>query len=857
MNKRLLDNLQGREENYILPFLWLHGTDEQNIRNCMAKIHQSGIRAVCVEARPHPDYVGPQWWHDLDIVMDEARKRRMRVWVLDDAHFPTGFANGAGKNAPDSMKRWALIERRILTDGPICDAKFNVAGYLGHAFLDHTVSPEIKKEELVGVIAGRREEENGSVFYTELTDLTDQVTSDGWLYHNFDEGNYCLFIYTKRQGTAAAQNDYLCLIDREAVRLFIDRVYEPHYERYHDDFGKTFAGFFSDEPGFYNCADDPFAVRQIGENMPLPWTNELARAYFDETAGGGRKMLPALFHACGGEERNCRYHYMNRLTRLYEQNFSLQIGDWCEAHGVEYIGHVLENGMAHSCLGPGTGHYFRAMRGQHMSGIDIVYNDLLPEYDYDRGTFYHYELAALGASAAHQNNRMKGRALCEIFGAYGWSEGLTLMKWMADHMLVNGINWFTPHAFTDKAFPDPDCPPHFYAQGNNPQFRYMPILNHYMNRICHLFNGGKTDPQVAVLFPAEGGWMGKHEKFGRIGRLCLQHQIQYDVLCMDALRSARIAKGKIFIGSVGYRYLFVDDVEALSAADAQTLNRCYEQGAQVYCVDRRPISPEGIACSSAPVIDLENVLPLLDGCRLCIPDTAEKWLRCYGYYFPDLRVWMLANSSMNHRIHTAATIPDLRHAVVYNALSNTLEALAQEGERMELSLDYGETLLLLQGEGLEKWTRQKLHLAPNFRPVTEEFRISLADYRTPDQFVYLRTVRELTNVARMRKKFAGTICYETTFTGEADMLDLGRCYEAVAVYVNDRPAGVCIGYPYRYTLTGLTVKGENRLRIEAATTLSEPIVEPVSIERAVPPPGMFGPVRLFNRINDQQETVGV
>ena len=846
MNQRLQDNLNNQEDNYILPFLWLHGTDEKNLRNCMKQIDQSGIRAVCAEARPHPDYAGPQWWHDMDIIMDEARKRKMKVWVLDDAHFPTGYANGAGKTAPDSMKRWALTERRILTDGPISDAKYNVAGYLGHAFLDHAVSTEYQKEELVAVIAGRREEKDGKVYYTDFTDLTEEVTPEGWLYHDFEEGNYCLFIYTKRLGTAAAQNDYLCLIDRDAVRLFIDRVYEPHYERYRSDFGITFAGFFSDEPGFYNCADDPFAVKQIGEKMPLPWTEELATEYYRDTAEGSRIMLPALFHNCGGKEKTCRYHYMDCLTRKYEQNFSRQIGDWCEAHHVEYIGHVLENGMAHSCLGPGTGHYFRAMSGQHMSGIDTVYNDLLPDYDYDRGMFYHYELAALGASAAHQNSRTEGRALCEIFGAYGWSEGLTLMKWMADHMLVSGINWYTPHAFTDKAFPDPDCPPHFYAQGNNPQFAHMPILNKYMNRLCHLLNGGKTNPKVAVFFPAEGGWMGKTEKFGRIGRLCLQHQIQYDVLCMDAIRRGDISDGEIRIGSAGYRYLFVDGVESLPDDYLGTLETCFQQGVNVFFVDRRPVSPEGTVCECIPVIRYHEILPLIENCRICIPDSEEKWLRCYQYEFPDLKIWMLANSSMNHQIHTNALIPGMQNSVIYDALTNTLHKPELKGDRIQLDLDYGETTVFLQGEIPEALLDLYREQASDFRKLDAEIEISIADYRNPDQYVLLCKTEKLINVGRLKKEFSGIIRYETTFAGRVSALDLGRCYEAVSVFVNDLPAGTRIGYPYRYELTGLTRDGENRLRIEAATTLAGALTEPVSAERAVPPPGVFGPICVAN-----------
>ena len=61
----------------------------------IAKIAESHIGAVCVESRPHPDFVGPRWWHDMDIIMDECRRRGMKVWVLDDASFPTGYAAGS------------------------------------------------------------------------------------------------------------------------------------------------------------------------------------------------------------------------------------------------------------------------------------------------------------------------------------------------------------------------------------------------------------------------------------------------------------------------------------------------------------------------------------------------------------------------------------------------------------------------------------------------------------------------------------------------------------------------------------------------------------------------------------------
>ncbi|MDE6167390.1 MAG: hypothetical protein K2G28_02915 [Acetatifactor sp.] len=73
--------LKGQQGNYIFPFLWLHGEDEEILREYMEAIQNANIQAVCVESRPHPDFLGDGWWKDMDIILDEARRRRMKVWI--------------------------------------------------------------------------------------------------------------------------------------------------------------------------------------------------------------------------------------------------------------------------------------------------------------------------------------------------------------------------------------------------------------------------------------------------------------------------------------------------------------------------------------------------------------------------------------------------------------------------------------------------------------------------------------------------------------------------------------------------------------------------------------------------------
>lgn len=82
-----------------------------------------------------------------------------------------------------------------------------------------------------------------------------------------------------------------------------------------------------------------------------------------------------------------------------------------------------------------------------------------------------------------------------------------MMKAILDEMLVSGINYFVPHAFSPK-YPDQDCPPHFWARGNNKQYLLFEKLVSYMKRCCHLLSDGIHKAPVALLYNAEADWSG-------------------------------------------------------------------------------------------------------------------------------------------------------------------------------------------------------------------------------------------------------------------------------------------------------------------------------------------------------------
>ena len=860
MNNRISEIFEGHAKNYILPFFWLHGADEKVLRNCMEKIDSCGIKAVCLESRPHLDFVGAGWWRDLDIIIDEAKKRDMRLWLLDDSHFPTGYANGKAVNAPEHLKRWSLIEKKKLVEGPSVGCRFAAAVQMGYDYLDKgkDIHGESFREELVAVIIGRRVEKDGEIHYTKLEDVTDKVQDDGWLQMDFAEGSYCIFTYTKRLGAALNHNNYISMLEKDSVKILIDAVYEPHYNKYKEEFGKTIAGFFSDEPGFYNMPDDLYKPGEIGDDMPLPWTDDVKNQFkMITTKGADLSMLVGLYNLIEGKERQARYTYMDIITKKYQENFSEQLGDWCSSHKVEYIGHVLEDGLFQQSLGPGTGHYFRALHGQHMGGIDIVLNNLLPEQDYGDGFFTHYELPVIGASIAQQNELMKGRSICEIFGAFGWSESMFLMKWMADHMMVNGINWFVPHAFSDKEFPDNDNPPQFYAQGNNPLYSYMSVLFGYMNRVCHLFNNGRAVVDVAVFFPAEASWLGGSRSVGHIGRICMQNQIPYHILCMDNLREAEIKEGLICVGKSQYKRLYVDSIEFLPKEYLEVIDSLIKKGANIHFVNKVPDDIQGNKVSNEASISEETMMSQLNELRVCQPDRFAKWLRCYRYTQENMTIIMLANSSVSREIDDYFTIQSQGDIVGYDALNDEIFELIFTNEgKVHLHLDKGESCILFVGDELDIAKIKKMNKKRELDATTivwtdyaGEYKLSLAKYNRQECFKPFGVKTVLEDLAKWEVDFAGIIRYEMTFNGKKDALLLEQCYGPVKLIVNGHLCHTRISYPYFFDISEYTLEGANHIRLEVATTLGNLLKDSISLERAIEPLGIIGAVKLGERID--------
>lgn len=61
------------EKSYLCPLFWQHHEEATVLKEELCRMKENGIGGFIVEARPHPDYLGENWWKDLTILLDEAK----------------------------------------------------------------------------------------------------------------------------------------------------------------------------------------------------------------------------------------------------------------------------------------------------------------------------------------------------------------------------------------------------------------------------------------------------------------------------------------------------------------------------------------------------------------------------------------------------------------------------------------------------------------------------------------------------------------------------------------------------------------------------------------------------------------
>ena len=744
------------------------------------------------------------YYKTLDRAVRLVKETGLRFWLEDYAPFPTGSASGAYKEPENAaLNKIFLDERHVDLTGPIPGAVIRIDA-LTRAMFAKAVHRFSKIDPVgrqrIAVVACKLAENPESaaapLLEEESTVLLNDRITDGLLTWDVPEGCWRVFsVFTTYESSGRAH--YMNLLSRASVRLEIEKVHKPLYEHLKEELGKSWIGFFYDEPEIGNSGGekvfDFFMLpgrrsRDLTDIDTLPWSEEMPGEMAARDPDWLRK-LPCLFYDGLDSYRDLRLHYMDAVSALVRDNYNGQVYAFCREKGIRYFGHVLEDEGVHARLGCGAAHFFRQQYWQDESGIDVIAGQVLPGRDRAvswygvpnaDGEFYHYGLAKLASSEAHINPLKHGESLAECYAMYG-QQGLRDRKFLMDHLFVNGVNRLL-------------YMPEFFAGESDGCYQK---LTGYADTMCQLLRSSKSIIKTAVLYHAEAEWREgeRAQKFQRPAAELARNQISYDILPADVFSEPERYQADFTNGLTvnGNRY------EALIIPGCSVMPEAVKSfvDSGVVPVFFSGRAPEGY--EATPLCELAGAVGACLTPDISIEGAHREWLRISRLDHNGKRLYLLHNEALCDDMALTVTVAGAERLTVREPMEGLIWSLDQEkiedALRARLNLRrYEMVILCVDGE--------ETGLRMNCR--THE---SAVHAKYPDDY---RTFN-----------WYGTIQYETTLLVSEKapaFLDLGNVSDIAEVFVNGRSVGLRLASPYLFDVRGVLHPGENIITIKVTTS---------------------------------------
>ena len=830
----------------LVPLLWTQGQSPETIRQVVREVADGGNTGFVWESRPHPDYLGPRWWADLRVAVDEAKRLKLEVWIFDEWMYPSGVAGGKVVAQHPEFALHTVEERTLVVQGPAAERDWEIP------------TPVAANEQVVSVVAFAEPTRPGhdTVILPGGTRVRWAAPDGRW--------RICWSLarsHAPRPGWR--MTNMIDVMNPSATAEFIRITHEATYAQFHEDFGKTIKGFFSDEAGFRNVDSYDSLPGKPGASMP--WSPVFA-AYFQKLKGYDiGAWLPALWYDLGPRGRMARFDFVDACSRAFAENFFKPQQEWCHAHGVRLIGHLVEDNHADHNLGYGPGHWFRAERFFDMPGIDVVGYQVTPGMDagvipwrlpsgpqWDQ-EFFSFGLPAMARGAA----LLKGtrEIFSEAFGANGWAEGLRMTKWIADWHIINGISVLSPHAYTMK-YNDPDCPQHFNRTSGNPQWRYYQEWTREFRPLQQLI--AETDPvyEAAVLYTAESAWVGETQEPSQVVRALEMNRVSTVIVPYDAIAELKDHVRTIVLPYV--RFVPADAMERLAefaeAGGSVIVLEAWPQASVDARGDQRvKAAIERLKASRAVLTtlwDLPTQFPLKRVEAVPLMGSVMTALR----RAKDAQWLILHNRSLSGTASGRVALTGTpRHAALYDPAGGGYRPVGHRVADGRLVIDvvlppYALWCVRLSDElpPLQKVPAYQVTETP---PLT--WQVSRATDDTASQFEAVGQKSELDDWRRWPKmeSYAGTVRYRTTLklsaaSGSAIALDAGRVEEIAELSVNGKRLGARIYPPYQWDITRAVRAGENEITLDVTNTAFARWKDSFSHGDAVS--GLMGPVRILH-----------
>jgi hypothetical protein len=95
---------------------WDGDATRETISKDLDAIKKQGLRVVTIECGYNMgvEYLSAGWFEKVKMAVEEAKKRNMRIWLIDEGKYPSGFAGGKfSREKPELRMQGIDVAERI------------------------------------------------------------------------------------------------------------------------------------------------------------------------------------------------------------------------------------------------------------------------------------------------------------------------------------------------------------------------------------------------------------------------------------------------------------------------------------------------------------------------------------------------------------------------------------------------------------------------------------------------------------------------------------------------------------------------------------------------------------------------
>lgn len=545
---------------------WNGKLDEEELRRQVGIFQEMGMGGAFMHSRNglETKYLSKDWFAFINACVDEAKNRKMEMWLYDEDRFPSGAAGGIVTKNPKYRMRFLRVE--VLDEFPK-EQSPDLLGIWGATFNEDAISN-------VRVLGKDDVLKTGEKVITceEKVD-----PSSEWYNHQ----------------------TYLDTLSEEAVAKFIEVTHQSYLNETVRKFDQhTVPGIFTDEPNYGNNRFDSETI------FRLAWSINFRESFLKHYGYDLVKFIPEIVFRKEGEEFSAvRKDFLEHLTTLLAKNYYGQIGSWCEKNNLLFTGHAFfEATLKEQCWL--TGSAMRMYVPMQAPGIDVLCAQGLERKG---GLRPEYITAKQCASVVHQFG--KKWMLSETYGCTGWDFTFAEHKAVGDWQAALGVNMRCHHLsyYTMEGEAKRDFPASIFYQ--SAWWKEYKKVEDYFTRIGTVLSEGTPVRDLAVIHPIESGWglfsvnnfrwtrkpnhktvLDKldHQLESLVDWL-LQEHYDFDFLDEQLLAEhGTVSRGQIKMPHAGYKVVLAPPMKTIRSRTLEMLEALSKQGGTVIFTDELP-----------------------------------------------------------------------------------------------------------------------------------------------------------------------------------------------------------------------------------------------------------------------------